>query len=108
MTGRKSHKMKKGGNGLVWPPLIEHAFIEGRSLPCRTRSFAYHLTGLKNYRPKNTRAAILLGHNPGRNRAISDYILKETGEYRTPKQVSSRIQQLQGTVRRGTKSKCHL
>ncbi|KAJ7747798.1 hypothetical protein B0H16DRAFT_1692325 [Mycena metata] len=70
---RKSHRGE-----VVWPPHLETALIEG----------------LQHYRPPVCRQTVLLRQYPGRNKFISHYIFSKTGEYRTTKQVGSRVQQL--------------
>ncbi|KAJ7026818.1 hypothetical protein C8F04DRAFT_1267728 [Mycena alexandri] len=70
---RKSHRGE-----VVWPPHLETALIEG----------------LQQYRPPVSRQTVLLRQYPGRNKFISHYIFSKTGEYRTTKQVGSRVQQL--------------
>ncbi|KAJ7200840.1 hypothetical protein GGX14DRAFT_167821 [Mycena pura] len=64
--------------GAVWPPELEGALLEG----------------LAAYQPTECRETLQLGRYPKRNRFVSEYIWKKTGEQRTPKQVGSRIQQL--------------
>ncbi|KIK55434.1 hypothetical protein GYMLUDRAFT_76516 [Collybiopsis luxurians FD-317 M1] len=83
---RKSWKTLKGGK-VVWPLHLEAALLEGLAL----------------YKPDSSREALLLGRFPMRNRFISEYIFKTTGELRTAKQVGSRLQQLRDTVGGGKK-----
>ncbi|KAJ7733673.1 hypothetical protein B0H16DRAFT_1381070, partial [Mycena metata] len=75
-TGRMCRKSHRGE--IVWPPHLETALIEG----------------LRQYRPPVSRQTVLLRQYPGRNKFLSHYILSKTGEYRTLKQVGSRVQQL--------------
>ncbi|KAJ7752660.1 hypothetical protein B0H16DRAFT_1887211 [Mycena metata] len=75
-TGRMHQKSHRGE--VVWPSHLVTALIEG----------------LQHYRPPVCRQTVLLRQYPGRNRFISRYILSKTGEYRTMKQVGSRVQQL--------------
>ena len=49
--------------------------------------------GLAAYEP-DTKSTKALNRFPRRNRFISEYINQRTGEWRTAKQVSSRLQQL--------------
>ncbi|KAL1748182.1 hypothetical protein HDZ31DRAFT_30159 [Schizophyllum fasciatum] len=78
---RRSWKTMPEGKEPVWPPQLEAALIEG----------------LEKYRPNSSVETRTLRRFPKRNRYISDYILRITGKYRTPKQVGSRLQQLRDT-----------
>ncbi|KAJ6562128.1 hypothetical protein B0H19DRAFT_944283, partial [Mycena capillaripes] len=49
---------------------------------------------LQKFQPMVCRETVILGRYPGRNQFISQYILRKTGEYRTAKQIGSRLQQL--------------
>ncbi|KAG2343143.1 hypothetical protein BDR05DRAFT_983039 [Suillus weaverae] len=53
------------------------------------------LKGLQEYEPVHSRVA---SRFPQRNQFISDYIYRETGKYRTSKQIGSRLQQLKDTL----------
>ncbi|KIK60284.1 hypothetical protein GYMLUDRAFT_73755 [Collybiopsis luxurians FD-317 M1] len=86
VKSRKSWKTLKGGK-VVWPLHLEAALLQGLSL----------------YKPDNSRETLLLGRFPMRNRFISEYIYKTTGEVRTAKQVGSRLQQLRDTCGGGRK-----
>ncbi|KAF5388707.1 hypothetical protein D9757_004868 [Collybiopsis confluens] len=88
VRSRKSWKTLKGGK-MVWPLHLEAALLEG----------------LSAYKPDNSRETLLLGRFPMRNRFISEYIFKTTGELRTAKQVGSRLQQLRDTASGGKKCK---
>ncbi|KAJ7506131.1 hypothetical protein B0H11DRAFT_2331862, partial [Mycena galericulata] len=67
------------GNGqAIWPRELEAALLEG----------------LQEYEPTVCRETVMLGRFPRRNQFISQHIWKKTGQYRTAKQVGSRIQQL--------------
>ena len=55
------------------------------------------LAGLSEYAPAESKSPRGLTRFPNRNKFISEYILKKTGEIRTAKQVGSRIQQLRDT-----------
>ena len=63
-----------------------------RLVPTSTRCHA--VAGLDKYAPAESRAGRALTRFPNRNKFISDYIQKKTGQIRTAKQVGSRIQQL--------------
>ncbi|KAL1666896.1 TEA/ATTS domain family-domain-containing protein [Schizophyllum commune] len=77
VTGRKAWKTMKGKGEAVWPPHLEKALLQG----------------LAAYEP-DTKSTKALNRFPRRNRFISEYIYQRTGEWRTAKQVSSRLQQL--------------
>ncbi|KAL1739841.1 hypothetical protein HDZ31DRAFT_48689 [Schizophyllum fasciatum] len=77
VTGRKAWKTLKGKGEAVWPPHL-----------CVMIS-----SGLAAYQP-DTKSNKVLNRFPRRNRYISEYIYSRTGEWRTAKQVSSRLQQL--------------
>ena len=55
-------------------------------------------TGLDEYKPAEPKSPRGLTRFPDRNKFISEYIYKKTGETRTAKQVASRIQQLRDTA----------
>ena len=55
-------------------------------------------TGLDEYKPAESKSPRGLTRFPNRNKFISEYIYKKTGETRTAKQVGSRIQQLRDTA----------
>ncbi|KAF8206197.1 hypothetical protein K438DRAFT_1963282 [Mycena galopus ATCC 62051] len=74
LTNRRSFKNMKDGVKPVWSKQLEGALLQGLE---RTR----HLR--KVYR----------------NRFISEFIFQETNEFRTAKQVGSRLQQLQQTTK---------
>ncbi|KAG1736116.1 uncharacterized protein EDB91DRAFT_537786 [Suillus paluster] len=80
MKVRKNWKIMKGDTKPVWPPYLE----------------ATMLKGLQEYEPVS-REAQLLGRFPKRSRFISQYIYRQTGRYRSSKQISSRLQQLRDT-----------
>ncbi|TRM64396.1 hypothetical protein BD626DRAFT_491684 [Schizophyllum amplum] len=77
VTGRKAWKTVKGKGEAVWPPHLEKALLKG----------------LASYQP-DTKSNKALNRFPRRNRFISEFIYNRTGEWRTAKQVSSRLQQL--------------
>ncbi|TFK83852.1 hypothetical protein K466DRAFT_655020 [Polyporus arcularius HHB13444] len=81
LSGRKCYRMSKDKNEVVWPPHLEAALMEG----------------LEKYSPAESKSPRGLTRFPNRNKFISEYILKKTGEIRTAKQVGSRIQQLRDT-----------
>ncbi|RPD58631.1 hypothetical protein L226DRAFT_466575 [Lentinus tigrinus ALCF2SS1-7] len=81
LAGRKCYRMSKDKNEVVWPPHLEAALMEG----------------LERYAPAESKSPRGLTRFPNRNKFISEYILKKTGEIRTAKQVGSRIQQLRDT-----------
>ncbi|KAJ6580547.1 hypothetical protein DFH09DRAFT_1146118 [Mycena vulgaris] len=74
---RKTWKISRGGD-TVWPVELEARLLEA----------------LEKYQPDDSRETRMLGRFPRRNRFISDYIFEKTGKWRSPKQVSSRLQQL--------------
>ncbi|KAF8804881.1 hypothetical protein BYT27DRAFT_7106114 [Phlegmacium glaucopus] len=84
-TGRKSWKTLRGKGEAVWPPLLEAALIEALE--------KYQLEAV------GSKGAQKSGRFPMRNRFVSDYIYETTSKYRTPKQVSSRLQQLRDTCK---------
>ncbi|KAJ7223401.1 hypothetical protein GGX14DRAFT_427435 [Mycena pura] len=49
---------------------------------------------LARFRPQASRETFMLGRFPGRNQFISRHIAVRTGQWRSPKQVGSRLQQL--------------
>ncbi|TFK24842.1 hypothetical protein FA15DRAFT_564446, partial [Coprinopsis marcescibilis] len=56
--------------------------------------------GILRYSPPQSRTGrsrTRLQRFPRRNKMISEYIFRNTGRYRTAKQVGSRIQQLRST-----------
>ncbi|KAG1776315.1 hypothetical protein EV702DRAFT_1029448 [Suillus placidus] len=55
------------------------------------------LKGLQEYEPVH-RDSRVASRFPQRNQFISDYIYRETGKYRTSKQIGSRLQQLKDTL----------
>lgn len=57
-----------------------------------------HASGLECYQPDDSRETRMLGRSIRRNRFISDYIFKNTGELRSAKQIGSRLQQLRESV----------
>ncbi|KAJ7171521.1 TEA/ATTS domain family-domain-containing protein [Mycena filopes] len=67
----------------VWPVHLEAALIEA----------------LQKYVPDDSRETKVLGRYRGRNQFISQYIFCQTGEYRTNKQVGSRLQQMRHCTR---------
>jgi hypothetical protein len=80
-TGRKASKTTGDNTGeAVWPPHLEEALI----------------TALKEYKPDAMQQTTST-RKPWRNKFISHYILQTMGKFRTAKQVSSRLQQLQRT-----------
>ena len=56
------------------------------------------ILGLDEYKPAESKSPRGLTRFPNRNKFISEYIYKKTGEIRTAKQVGSRIQQLRDTT----------
>ncbi|KAJ7439656.1 hypothetical protein FB451DRAFT_1301593 [Mycena latifolia] len=77
LGSRKSWKTLHTGEN-VWPPHLEAALLEG----------------LQNHVPDDSMETRLLGRYRGRNQFISEYIFSKTGEYRSNRQVGSRLQQL--------------
>ncbi|KAJ7473519.1 hypothetical protein FB451DRAFT_293487 [Mycena latifolia] len=77
LGSRRSWKTLHTGEN-VWPPHLEAALLEG----------------LQNHVPDDSMETRLLGRYRGRNQFISEYIFSKTGEYRSNKQVGSRLQQL--------------
>jgi transcriptional enhancer factor len=104
VNGRKNWKRSKCGAQPIWPPALEAALIEGifsfltlLNFILLARLLSAHslvYLGLQTYVPVDSRETRLLGRFPMRNRYLSDYILRTTGEFRSPKQVGSRLQQL--------------
>ncbi|KAI0693518.1 hypothetical protein C8T65DRAFT_585694 [Cerioporus squamosus] len=74
LAGRKCWRTSKYKDEVVWPPHLEAALLEG----------------LEQYAQPRVGLARFLNHST----FISRYILKNTGEYRTAKQVGCKIQQL--------------
>lgn len=103
-TGRKTTKYKRGAEA-VWSPELERALLDGMSnfglLHCRQSLMPPHLLlGLQQYIPPPTTSSKhlrKLQRFPKRNKYISAHIFRETGVYRSPKQVGSRLQQLRET-----------
>ncbi|KAJ7443794.1 hypothetical protein FB451DRAFT_1568532 [Mycena latifolia] len=77
LGSRKSWKTLHTGEN-VWPQHLEAALLEG----------------LENHVPDDSMETRLLGRYRGRNQFISEYIFNKTGEYRSNRQVGSRLQQL--------------
>ncbi|KAJ7503794.1 hypothetical protein B0H11DRAFT_1710695 [Mycena galericulata] len=67
-----------GSGEAIWPRELEAALLEG----------------LQQYQPTACKETVMLGRFPRRNQFVSQHIWKKTGQYRTAKQVGSRIQQL--------------
>ncbi|KAJ7503788.1 hypothetical protein B0H11DRAFT_2222407 [Mycena galericulata] len=67
-----------GSGQAIWPRELEAALLEG----------------LQQYQPTACKETVMLGRFPRRNQFVSQHIWKKTGQYRTAKQVGSRIQQL--------------
>ncbi|KIY65161.1 hypothetical protein CYLTODRAFT_445541 [Cylindrobasidium torrendii FP15055 ss-10] len=86
ITGRRIHKTHKETSQVVWPPLVEDALLKG----------------LRAYKappePAHRKPGAALRW-PYRNRFISEWIKKQTGVTRTPKQVGSRLQQMRDTCK---------
>ncbi|KAF8211083.1 hypothetical protein K438DRAFT_104202 [Mycena galopus ATCC 62051] len=83
-TGRKAWRKTKERTESVWTPVLEASLIEA----------------LEKYRPTtpprdNKRPTRALLRFPKRNQYISAHIFATTGVRRTPKQVGSRLRQLQ-------------
>ncbi|KDR70803.1 hypothetical protein GALMADRAFT_144297 [Galerina marginata CBS 339.88] len=93
-TGRKGWKTAKGTAEAIWPPKLEAAFLKA----------------LRIYKPEHviTRRGKPDTRFPKRNSMISDYILEHTGVFRTPKQISSRIQQLRSYCKEKERALTHL
>jgi len=100
IEGRKSWKTLRGGE-IVWPPELEAALIEGTYNTIRPffcpKVFDSSLPGLENYQLNNSRDTRFLGRFPMKNKFISDWIFRKTGERRTAKQVDSRLQKIRDT-----------
>ncbi|KAJ7776255.1 TEA/ATTS domain family-domain-containing protein [Mycena metata] len=77
------HCWKKLHGQEVWPPHLEAALLEA----------------LEQYIPDDSRETRLLGRYRGRNQFVAEYIFRRTGEYRTNKQVGSRLQQMRHSTR---------
>ncbi|KAJ7928837.1 hypothetical protein B0H13DRAFT_966333 [Mycena leptocephala] len=84
LTNRRSFKNTKDGSEPVWAPEFEAALLQG----------------LHNYTVLYGEEERARGLSRGlyRNIFISNFILETTNKIRTPKQVSSRLQQLRGTT----------
>ncbi|KAJ7113798.1 hypothetical protein C8R44DRAFT_740690 [Mycena epipterygia] len=83
LNARKSRKISYGGEA-IWSLELEAALLEGNPL----------CFGLAQYQPRACRETLMLGRFPGRNQFLSQYIMKQTGQRRTNKQIGSRLQQL--------------
>ncbi|KAH0585353.1 hypothetical protein H2248_008594 [Termitomyces sp. 'cryptogamus'] len=79
-TGRQYWKTRGSQGEAIWPPHVEIALLEG----------------LERYQ-KDTWKPIRDHRCPMRNKFISEHIEKTTGVFRTPRQISSRIQHLRDT-----------
>ncbi|KAG6902852.1 hypothetical protein C0995_010737 [Termitomyces sp. Mi166 len=79
-TGRQYWKTRGNQGEAIWPPHVEIALLEG----------------LARYQ-KDTWKPIRDHRCPMRNKFISEHIEKTTGVFRTPRQISSRIQHLRDT-----------
>ncbi|KAJ7223395.1 hypothetical protein GGX14DRAFT_427433 [Mycena pura] len=77
LQSRKLYKTQDSGRA-IWPLPLEAALVEG----------------LVRFRPQASRETLMLGRFPGRNQFIARHIAVRTGQWRSPKQVSSRLQQL--------------
>ncbi|KAJ7192593.1 hypothetical protein GGX14DRAFT_479957 [Mycena pura] len=77
LQSRKLYKTQDSGRA-IWPLQLEAALVEG----------------LARFRPQACRETLMLGRFPGRNQFIARHIASRTGQWRSPKQVGSRLQQL--------------
>ncbi|KAJ7220883.1 hypothetical protein GGX14DRAFT_204470, partial [Mycena pura] len=77
LHSRRTRKTLSSGED-VWPVHLEAALLEG----------------LEKYVPDDSRESRMLGRYRGRNQFVSREIFMATGEWRSSKQVGSRIQQL--------------
>lgn len=101
IAGRKSWKTMKGRGGeAVWPPELELALIEGVLIFLHLRSLEADFVdlGLYKYFDSGGKSGKTPNRYPLRNKMVSDHILRTTGQYRKPKQVGSRVQQLRDTA----------
>ncbi|KAJ7059761.1 hypothetical protein C8F01DRAFT_218537 [Mycena amicta] len=89
--------MKTGVSSSV--ELVRHLWTKRKSATTGDIVWSDHieaalLDGLAQYEPTLCRETVMLRRYPKRNRFVSEYIWKRTGERRSAKQVGSRIQQL--------------
>jgi transcriptional enhancer factor len=93
-----------------WSDTLERAFFRGMfTLPtCCVLSCALMPLGLVRWPPMGRRKHMWDGQLRGRNELVADSILRDTGEGRTRKQVSSHIQVLKNILSNQPQCKLHI